>query len=108
MKVKCPTCGFEHEADASNELQPISVLGYIGYIVLFLIPFLGTAMVLFFSLGGAKNQNLKNFARAYLCVIAAAVVLWAFSLPYRSRTYHHGGGSGSGTHYYNGDKGNAD
>lgn len=101
MKVKCPTCGFEHEVDASNELQPISVLGYIGYIVLFMIPILGFVMLLFFSLGGAKNQNLKNFARAYLCVIAAAVVLWACSMPYRNQTYYHSGSSGSGYYYYN-------
>lgn len=100
MKVKCPTCGFEHEADVSSEVQPISVLGYIGYFVLFLIPILGIVMILYFSFGGAKNRNLKNLARAYLCIMAAATVLWACSLPYRTMSGHHGEGSGSGSYYY--------
>lgn len=97
MKVKCPTCGFDVETDASRELQPIGTLGYIGYMVLFMIPILGIVMLLVFAFGGTKNQNLKNFARAYLCIIAAAAVLWATSLSFGQNDGQYGYGQNHGT-----------
>ncbi|MBO4982253.1 MAG: hypothetical protein J6C84_10275 [Lachnospiraceae bacterium] len=54
--------------------QPISMWGYIGYQLLFSIPCIGFILILVFSFGGAKNVNLRNFARSYLCIFVIAFV----------------------------------
>ena len=59
----------------SDEYKPISAWGYVGYQLLFSIPLVGFICILVFSLGGSTNQNLKNFARSYLCVWLILIVL---------------------------------
>lgn len=53
---------------------------YFGYDILFALPCIGIILLLVFSLG-AKNKNLRNYARSFFCfyilmaVIALIVVL---------------------------------
>lgn len=54
---------------------------YFGYDILFALPCIGIIVLLVFSLGGAKNKNVRNYARSFFCfyilmaVIALIVVL---------------------------------
>ena len=49
-----------------SEYEPISSWGYIGYNILFAIPIVGIILIIIFALGGAKNKNLKNYARSFV------------------------------------------
>ena len=57
------------------EFQPISMWGYFGYQILFMIPIIGFIILIVFALGGTKNVNLKNFARSYFCVAIIILVV---------------------------------
>ena len=57
------------------EFQPISMWGYFGYQILFMIPIIGFILLIVFALGGTKNVNLKNFARSYFCVTIIILVV---------------------------------
>lgn len=59
-----------------EEYRPISMWGYLGYELLFALPCVGFIMILVFAFGGAKNKNVRNFARSYLCVFVLIFVLW--------------------------------
>ena len=54
---------------------------YFGYDILFSLPCIGIILLLVFALGGAKNKNLRNYARSFFCfyilmaVIALIVIL---------------------------------
>ena len=63
------------EANLPEKYRPISVLGYIGYQILFAIPVIGFIFVLIFAFKGDTNKNLQNFARAELVFIIILVVL---------------------------------
>lgn len=58
-----------------EEYRPISMWGYFGYELLFSIPCVGFILLLIFSFGGARNINLRNFARSYFCFIIIVAVL---------------------------------
>lgn len=58
-----------------EEYRPIGMWGYFGYQILFAIPCIGLICLIIFSFGGAKNKNLKNFARSYFCVLIIFAVL---------------------------------
>lgn len=59
-----------------EEYKPITMWGYFGYEILFAIPLVGFILILVFSFGGARNINLRNFARSYFCVaIVAAIII---------------------------------
>lgn len=58
-----------------EEYRPISMWGYFGYELLFSIPCVGFILLLVFSFGGARNINLRNFARSYFCFIIIVAVL---------------------------------
>lgn len=59
-----------------NEYRPISMWGYFGYEILFMIPFIGWIILLVFALGGHSNINVKNFARSYFCLLIIIVILF--------------------------------
>ncbi len=61
-----------------NEYRPISMWGYFGYEILFMIPFIGWIILLVFALGGHSNINVKNFARSYFCILIIIVILFIF------------------------------
>lgn len=93
----CPNCGAPNKAYVRRErtgetnrripngstnmnienawdYTPISMWGYFGYEILFLIPFLGFILLIIFSVGGTRNINLRNFARSYFCLIIILLV----------------------------------
>jgi len=55
------------------EYKPISMWGYFGYQLLFMIPLIGFILLLVFALGGTQNKNLKNYARSYFCTAILVV-----------------------------------
>ena len=59
------------------EYKPISMWGYLGYEILFSIPFIGFILLLVFSFGGTKNINLRNFARSYFCFSIIVIIFIA-------------------------------
>lgn len=59
--------------NATND-QPISMWGYIGYDVLFMIPCVGLIALLILAFGN-KNQYVKTYARAKLVLMVIAVVV---------------------------------
>lgn len=59
------------------EYKPISMWGYFGYELLFAIPCVGFILLLVFAFGGTSNQNVKNFARSYFCLLIVMAVLIA-------------------------------
>lgn len=61
-----------------EDTTPISMWGYVGYMLLFTIPCIGFIAILIFAFGN-KNVNVKNFARAYLVLMVIAVVLGLIS-----------------------------
>lgn len=58
------------------EYAPISMWGYFGYEVLFSIPFIGFIVLVCLAIG-AKNVNLKNFARSYFCLFIIGLIILA-------------------------------
>lgn len=56
------------------EYKPISMWGYFGYTVLFMIPIIGFIIAIVFSFT-AKNKNVRNFARSQFCWIIVLFVL---------------------------------
>ena len=56
--------------------EPISMWGYFGYQLLFMIPVIGFIILLVFAFGGTQNINLRNFARSYFCVLIIVIVLF--------------------------------
>lgn len=57
------------------DYKPISMWGYFGYEILFAIPLVGLICLIIFSFGGAKNINVRNFARSYFCFLIVMVIL---------------------------------
>jgi len=57
-----------------NEYKPISPLGYVGYQLLFSIPFIGFIFLIVYAVGGTNNINVKNFARSYFVIMLIAFV----------------------------------
>ena len=66
-----------NEQNIPSEYKPISMWGYFGYEILFMIPIIGFILLLVFALGGTSNKNLKNFARSYFCLFIIVAVIFA-------------------------------
>ena len=56
--------------------KPISAWGYLGYDFLFAIPFVGIIVALILAIG-AKNRNVKNFARSQFCFVVVIIIVYA-------------------------------
>lgn len=50
----------------SNNYQPISPWGYIGYNMLFAIPIVGLVFLLIYACSSNGNVNVRNYAISYL------------------------------------------
>lgn len=99
---KCPKCGAEMEdgsvyclncgepvmqrremtkEELPDKFRPLGAWVYFGYGLLFSIPLVGFILLIVFSVGGAKNVNLKNYARSYFCgYILLIVVMLIFGI----------------------------
>lgn len=60
--------------DQNYGFKPISSWGYVGYSILYSIPVLGFIIWLCNALG-AKNKNVKNYARSYFCMFLLAIIV---------------------------------
>ena len=74
-RVNINNSGFNIQT-IPNEYRPISMWGYFGYEILFMIPFIGWIILLIFALGGHSNINVKNFARSYFCLLIIVIILF--------------------------------
>lgn len=75
-KINVQNTGFNVQTIPS-EYRPISMWGYFGYELLFMIPIIGWIILLIFALGGHSNVNVKNFARSYFCILIIVIILVA-------------------------------
>lgn len=59
-----------------SEYKPLSPWAYIGYNILFAIPFVGFILLLVFSFNN-ENINRRNYARSFLItmIISVAIVV---------------------------------
>ena len=60
-----------------DKQTPISTLGFLGIILLSLIPIVGLIVLLIWSFGGTSKVNKKNFSRALLIVSALSIIVFA-------------------------------
>ena len=58
-----------------TNVRPISVPGWLGTIIIALVPLLNVAVLLYWSFSRRADPNRRNFSRAGLIVIAAVVVI---------------------------------
>ncbi len=84
----CLECGHKvKQAPANNfdvqsipsEYKPISMWGYFGYEILFMIPFIGWIILIIFAIGHS-NVNVKNFARSYFCILIIVAIIMFISV----------------------------
>lgn len=59
-----------------QNLRPISAWGYVGYQLLFSIPFVGFILLIVYSFDDS-NINRRNFARSYFCTVLIAIIICA-------------------------------
>ncbi len=61
-----------------EEYKPLSAWGYVGWRLLFMLPFAGFVLLIVMSFA-PRNKSLKSFARSYWCmallVLAVAIVI---------------------------------
>ena len=62
-------------AMALGNAEPLTVGGFIGTMIVTMIPIIGFIMLLVWSFGSGTNQNRKNFCRAMLILGLIAVAL---------------------------------
>jgi len=65
---------FYQTPQIPEEYKPISMWGYLGYEILFALPFIGFILVIVMSFAPA-NKNVKNFARSFLLATIIGIVL---------------------------------
>lgn len=65
---------FYQAPQIPEEYKPISMWGYLGYDILFALPFIGFILVIVMSFAPA-NKNVKNFARSFLLATIIGIVL---------------------------------
>ena len=84
----CPNCGnkINEEELLNYEYKPISMWGYFGYQLLFMIPFIGSLALVIVALTH-KNINVRNFARSYCCVSIIVLILFALFIAIGIFTY---------------------
>ena len=57
-----------------KEYKPIGAWGYVLWTYLFAMPVIGFILQVALSIC-AKNKNLRNFARSYLCMLLITIIL---------------------------------
>ena len=84
----CPNCGnkINEEELLNYEYKPISMWGYFGYQLLFMIPFIGSLALVIVALTH-KNINVRNFARSHFCVSIIVLILFALFIAIGIFTY---------------------
>ena len=63
--------------------KPLSPWAYLGYNILFNLPFIGFIMLIVFSLNN-DNIHRRNYARSYWCALLLAVIAIVLSIIFLS------------------------
>ena len=80
----CPSCGTNMNISGGvsqtrtaipAQYKPISPWGYIGYSLLYSIPFIGLIFLIVFSFSG-KNINRRNYARSFWCALLIVLIFF--------------------------------
>ena len=74
-QVAPPPRPTSNTASIPSQYKPLSAWAYFGYQLLFSIPLVGFILLIVFSVGGARNINLRNFARSYWCALLIVAIL---------------------------------
>lgn len=62
-----------------SQFTPITAWGYLGYQLLFAIPFVGLILLIVFALND-ENINRRNLARSYFCAMLIGVIIFIIVL----------------------------
>ena len=65
--------------DYGYGFKPISSWGYVGYSLLWSIPVIGWIFWLCAAIG-AKNRNVRNYARSYICAVLIMLAISAVAV----------------------------
>ena len=60
--------------DYGYGFKPISAWGYVGRSILWSIPVIGWLILLCKAIG-AKNRNVRNYARSFFCKLLLAIIV---------------------------------
>ncbi len=66
--------------EASLDNTPISMWGYFGYTILYIIPVIGLICILINAFKKSGNINARNYARGHICLRLLAYILIAATL----------------------------
>ncbi|MCM1173208.1 MAG: hypothetical protein NC393_13910, partial [Clostridium sp.] len=72
--IQVPPIGYGQIGN-NKDYTPIRPWGYVGYMLLFSIPILGQLILLLFALNATGNINVRNFARAYFCILLLLIII---------------------------------
>lgn len=70
-----PQYGYISENMLPPEYRPVTIGQYIGYTILFGLPFIGIIMLFITAFGGDKSISLRNYAKYYLIMYAIGIVM---------------------------------
>lgn len=70
-----PQPNYYQQAPAADT-APLRVGQYIGMFLIFCIPLVNIIMLFVWAFSSGTNLNKKNFARAYLIIVAVVIVLY--------------------------------
>lgn len=59
--------------EGPEEFRPVTAWGYVGYTLLYLVPFVGLVFLLVFTFS-SKNIPRRCFARSYWCWLLLAII----------------------------------
>jgi len=63
----------------SGDTTPIGPWSYFGHSILYSIPLIGWIFLVIQAIG-AKNVNLRNYARSYFCILILSLIIFAIFL----------------------------
>ena len=80
----CYNCGAEknkvnysiNEDNLPEEYEPISMWGYLGYDIVFIIPIIGWILIFMSAFSKGENVNVRNLARSRICTLVIAMILY--------------------------------
>ena len=67
---------LNYGGNMGGNTEPLSTMSFLGWMLLYsCVPIVGLIFMFINAFGSDKNENLKNFTRAYLIIIAIAVAI---------------------------------
>ena len=80
----CPNCGVLknninysfNEDNLPEKYKPISMWGYLGYDIVFMIPIVGWILIFMFAFSREENVNVRNLARSRICTWVICGILY--------------------------------